>query len=88
MKHKILQYDKNLMPFEKDFDLRAENLEKKIKSLLADGQSLKDFANGHEYFGFHKTENGWYYREWAPGADAMYLTGQFCNWDQIGRAHV
>ena len=82
MKHKILQYDKNLMPFEKDFDLRAANLENKIKSLLTDGQSLKDFANGHEYFGFHKTENGWYYREWAPGADAMYLTGQFCNWDR------
>ena len=82
MKHKILQYDKNLMPFEKDFDLRAENLEKKMKSLLKEGQSLKDFANGHEYFGFHKTENGWYYREWAPGADAMYLTGTFCNWDR------
>ena len=82
MKHKILEYDKNLLPFQADFDLRAENLEKKKKSLLNKGQTLADFANGHEYFGFHKTENGWYYREWAPAADAMYLTGEFCGWDR------
>ena len=82
MKHKILEYDKNLAPFEKDFDLRAENLAAKKKALLKKGQTLADFANGHEYFGFHKTQDGWYYREWAPAADAMYLTGDFCGWDR------
>ena len=45
-------------------------------------QNLVDFANGYAYFGFHKTAEGWYYREWAPGADGMYLTGDFCNWDR------
>ena len=82
MNHKILEYDNNLLPFEKDFDLRAENLANKKKSLLKKGQTLMDFANGHEYFGFHKTTDGWYYREWAPAADGMYLTGEFCNWDR------
>ena len=82
MKHKILEYDKNLAPFEKDFDLRAENLAAKKKALLKKGQTLADFANGHEYSGFHKTQDGWYYREWAPAADAMYLTGDFCGWDR------
>ena len=82
MKHKILTYDSNLLPYEKDFDLRAENLKKKRKSLLKKGQSLSDFANGHDYFGFHKTQTGWYYREWAPGADKMYLTGDFCSWER------
>ena len=82
MKHKILEYDKNLAPYEKDFDLRAESLAAKKKSLLKNGETLADFANGHQYFGFHKTADGWYYREWAPGADAMYLTGEFCNWDR------
>lgn len=28
------------------------------------------------------TENGIYYREWAPGAKEMYLTGDFNNWDR------
>ena len=52
----------------------------KLRELLPRGSSLCDFANGHEYFGFHKTEQGWYYREWAPGADDVYLTGDMVNW--------
>ena len=82
MKHKILTYDKNLAHFEKDFDLRVERYEKKKKELLPNGGKLADFANGSEYFGFHKTPDGWYYREWAPAADKLWLTGEFCNWDR------
>jgi len=84
MKHKLLKYDPNLCPFEKDIDLRMERYESKKKELLAPGQTLLDFANGHEYFGFHRTENGWYYREWAPGADKVYLTGDFNGWERFG----
>ena len=57
MKHKLLKYDPSLRPFEKDIDLRVERYAKKKKELLAPGQTLLDFANGHEYFGFHR-ENG------------------------------
>ena len=35
---------------------------------------------GYDFFGFHKTKDGWYYREWAPEADKLYLTGDFCGW--------
>ncbi len=82
MKHKILTYDKNLEAFEKDIDLRMDRYEKKKKELLPQGGRLADFANGSEYFGFHKTKDGWYYREWAPAADKLWLTGEFCNWDR------
>ncbi len=82
MKHKIFQYDPVLKAFEKDFDLRQERFAQKLAQLLPEGGSLRDFANGHEYFGFHKTKDGWYYREWAPGAEALYLTGDFCAWDR------
>ena len=82
MEHKILTYDKNLQAFEKDFDLRMERYEKKKKELLSNGGTLADFANGSDYFGFHKTKDGWYYREWAPAADNLWLTGEFCNWDR------
>ena len=85
MNHKILTYDKNLAHFEKDFDLRMERYEKKKKELLPNGGTLADFANGSEYFGFHKAQDGWYYREWAPAADRLWLTGEFCNWDR--KAH-
>ena len=82
MKHKILTYDKNLAYFEKDFDLRMQRYEQKKKELLPNGGTLADFANGSEYFGFHKTADGWYYREWAPAASNLWLTGDFCSWDR------
>ncbi len=82
MQHKILKFDPYLTPYRKDFDLRMENYEKKKKEILSAGQRLSDFANGHSYFGFHQTEQGWYYREWAPAADRLYLTGDFCDWQR------
>ena len=78
MKPKILQYDKGLLPYASDIALRTQLYEKKRQAL----GDLSEFANGHKYFGFHKTEDGWYYREWAPGAEQLYLTGDFCNWDR------
>ena len=62
MKHKILQYDPYLKPYEKEFDLRAERLKNKLQELLPQGQSLWDFANGYEYFGLHQSPAGRYYR--------------------------
>ena len=82
MHHKIFDYDPSLLAFEQDFDLRAQRYKKKVKELTPKGGKLRDFANGSQYFGFHKTPEGWYYREWAPSADALFLTGDFCNWDR------
>ena len=80
MSYKIFEYDPGLKPFENDINQRMKNFEWKKGELLTSANSLKDFANGHEYFGFHKVKGGWYYREWAPSADAVYLTGDFNNW--------
>ena len=82
MRYKILKNDPNLLPFEADIQLRMDNYKKKKAQLLAQGQTLSEFANGHNYFGFHQTKDGWYYREWAPAAEALYLTGDFNGWDR------
>ena len=82
MKHKIFDLDPILKYYENDFDLRIRNYRAAKKRLLAPGQKLKDFANGHLFFGFHKVEGGWVYREWAPGAENLFVTGDFCNWDR------
>lgn len=81
MSYKILEIDPVLKPFEKDIELRMVNYKRKKAELLKKGEKLSDFANGHEYFGFHKTPSGWIYREWAPAADAMFLTGDFNEWN-------
>ena len=59
MNYKILEYDEYLKPFASDIELRMSNYERKKKELLGNDLSLKDFANGHEYYGFHKTNDGW-----------------------------
>ena len=82
MKHTIFRYDPLLKAYEKDFDLRAENFQRKKQELLKDCDTLAEFASGHLYFGFHKEKDGWWYREWAPAAEEVYLTGDFCNWDR------
>ncbi len=85
MSYKILERDPYLKPYEQDIELRMQRLEQKSRELLGD-LSLVDFANGHHYFGFHKTAEGWWYREWAPGADAMYLMGDMNGWNPTGIA--
>lgn len=45
--------------------------------------SLLDIADGYLYFGinFDRNHNGWFYREWAPEANALYLVGDFNDWN-------
>lgn len=77
---KILEIDPWLEPHRHDLEERMKRYYGVRKTLLSEGQSFKDFANGHLYFGFHQTEDGWYYREWAPAAEALFLIGDFNGW--------
>ncbi len=81
MKLKILKIDPYLEPHKKDLELRYNSYLSKRSELLRENESLSDFANGYKYYGIHKTKNGWVYREWAPAADEMYFTGDFCSWE-------
>lgn len=80
--YRILELNPQLKPFEGDIELRM-NLYKNTKNrLLPNGGTLNDFANAHDYFGIHHTEDGWVYREWAPSASKLWLTGEFNNWNR------
>lgn len=80
--YRILEWNPQLKDFAGDIDLRMSCYEKTKNRLLKDGQRLYDFANAHEYFGIHHVEGGWVYREWAPNAYQLYLTGDFNEWNQ------
>ncbi|WIA28178.1 hypothetical protein OEZ86_010746 [Tetradesmus obliquus] len=43
--------------------------------------SLDDFAKGFESLGFVRKDGKTIYREWAPGAKAAALIGDFNNWE-------
>ena len=80
--YRILEKFPELRKYESDIQLRMDRYEKKREQLVGKKGSLKDFANAHKYFGFHHLEDGWAYREWAPAADALYLTGDFNDWNE------
>ena len=82
MKYRIFEYDPALLPYESDINQRMVNYENKRRELVGDNGSLRDFANGHEYFGFHRGNGGWYYREWAPAADEVFITGDMNGWNR------
>lgn len=63
-----------------DIELRMRLLER-AKAEVLQNQSPAAFANGALYYGFHRTDRGIIYREWAPGAEAMHLVGDFNGWD-------
>ncbi len=84
-KYKIIEIDPYLKPYEKYIDIRMKNYQSFKKIILKKGEKIKDFANGHLFFGFHRLENGYVYREWAPAADSLYLMGDFNNWN--GSSH-
>ena len=77
----ILNIDPYLEPFAEDIRLRGKLFNDAKRRLLSGFDSLSDFADCYKYFGIHRTDDGWVYREWAPAADQMYFTGDFNGWD-------
>lgn len=81
-KLKILSIDPWLAPYQSDLKLRMERYQQTRKQLLGEEGELTSFANGYLYYGFHRTEEGWVYREWAPAARQMHLIGDFNGWNR------
>ena len=80
--YQITEIDPWLAPHAGDIELRMNRFKEKRWQLVGDSATLADFANGHLFFGFHRTRNGWVFREWMPGADEVRLFGDFNGWDK------
>ena len=77
----LVKNDQWLKPYSKIINKRIRKAEKKELELTG-GTTLNDFATGYLFFGLHKTEEGWIFREWAPNATHIYLIGTFNNWQE------
>ena len=80
--YRILELNPQLAPYSGDIDLRMFLYRATKARILGEGQILNDFANAHNFFGFHHVAGGWVYREWAPSAYQLYLEGDFNGWNQ------
>ncbi len=74
--------DPLLEPFREHIGRRRERVLAWERRLTGGRTSLADFASGHEYFGLHRTPEGWRFAEWAPAATAIYLVGDFNGWTE------
>ncbi|MGN0855587.1 MAG: alpha amylase C-terminal domain-containing protein [Kiritimatiellia bacterium] len=72
--------DDYLKPFEKAIRGRAEHARRRAKELTGGKTSLAAWAAAHHFYGLHRTEKGWSFREWAPNATSMWLVGDFSAW--------
>ena len=78
----IIKNDPWLKPFAAAIEGRHQDAVDKERELIAADGSLKAFANAYNYFGLHRTDTGWVFREWAPNATSITLVGDFSGWKE------
>ena len=80
----ILQNNPELLPFSKeinDFNYRYIGMGTYLRDTFG---TLKKFASAYNYFGFQRDtkKKSWIYREWAPAAYQLWLSGDFNSWNR------
>ncbi|MFZ9044783.1 MAG: alpha amylase C-terminal domain-containing protein [Cyclobacteriaceae bacterium] len=80
----LITIDPWLEPHADQIIARTERYELRLKDIQKRYKSLDKFASAYNYFGFNydRKARGWWYREWAPKAKALYLIGEFNNWER------
>lgn len=80
----IVKNDPWLAPFEDVLRARQARLQARLAEIEQHHGSLLNYATVHQQLGLNHdaTRGGWVYREWAPGAQALFLIGDFNGWDR------
>lgn len=78
----LLEIDPYLKPYASDIRKRSLCADAVEKRLTSGKQSLEAFASGHTFFGLHRDDSGWVFREWAPHASDIYLIGDMSDWKE------
>ncbi len=80
----VVERDAWLQPVEEHMNRRYEQYERQMARIESAAGSIVDYANGYRYFGWQCDEelDGWWFREWLPGAHDVYVFGDFNNWQR------
>ena len=82
----LIKIDPLLKPYEAQLRERFAHYQRFKAEIEKTGGVLGEISQGHRYFGFnrgeHEGETGVWYREWAPGAEALALIGDFNDWSR------
>ncbi len=80
----LVKNDPWLSPYSEDIKARIERFRDRKKSIEKKYGSLSAYATAYERMGlnYDPDKKGWWYREWAPGAQQLALVGDFNDWDK------
>ncbi len=79
----VIKNDPWLEPYKDKIWFRHQRVLEKEKELISGINDLSEFACGHLYYGLHKEDNSWVFRESAPNASKIFIVGEFNNWKEL-----
>ncbi|CAN0397601.1 unnamed protein product [Lampetra planeri] len=83
----LVELDPLLQPYEADFKRRYGRMQELLGEMDQHEGGLDAFTRGYATMGISKGPDGTLCcREWAPGAQALHLTGDFNGWDHFSHA--
>lgn len=79
----IVKADPWLEPVTHEVEARISRFQDKLKAIENHSGTLSKFADAYKFLGINYDSKlkGWFYREWAPAAKALYFTGDFNDWN-------
>ena len=82
----IIHWDPWLEPYAEKLRERHRRYAGTRQWIIDNAGSLDKFGQAYNHFGLNRGERdgepGVWYREWAPAAEALFLTGAFNDWDR------
>ncbi len=81
---KLVVDDPWLEPHQAAIERRMRRFDEEISAIEKHARTLAAHATGHKFVGihFHTATHEWMVREWAPLAQAVFLTGDFNDWNR------
>jgi 1,4-alpha-glucan branching enzyme len=86
----LVKIDPWLEPSKRDIEERHDRYINRLQSIENDFGNLSKFAEAYKFYGinYDPKRKGFTYREWAPEAYALFLTGDFNEWDETSHPLV
>ncbi|MCF0164769.1 MAG: 1,4-alpha-glucan-branching enzyme, partial [Bacteroidales bacterium] len=76
----IFKSDPYLEPYKDKILARQQRIIGTCNEISGSKGCLTDIANGHLWYGVHHKDGKYYFREWAPNANKIYLIGDMNSW--------